>query len=383
MLSFADTPLFVKVAVLVVLASTLACFLGVVGLRFLRRGAARFWTVPASAALVLFPVVLGAGLTAILFQQALGTLTLTGSGGRAVLGASSTEAILPLVVGLPSAAVLAFVALLAAAIGSARTEGAEPAGGPGLHVVALVAAAFVAGLVVLVLGMVGAVNAGPGVTDSILMRLRLSLPGAAILAIGLCALGLVTVLRAPRTASPSSVKVLSLSVLGLSGLGALAGIGLAHGQMQCLTRTALTGLPCGVEPRESTEEGAGLSAEASAPAPAPEAASVPTDTPVSGDVSDEGAAVRVGGAIREPRKLKNVSPAYPDIARQARVQGVVILECTIGRDGRIEKVRVLRGIPLLDAAAMEAVKQWVYTPTLVNGVPARVIMTVTISFKLT
>ena len=54
MFSFADTPLFVKVAVLGVLAATLACFLGVVGLRFLRRGAARFWTVPAATALVLF-----------------------------------------------------------------------------------------------------------------------------------------------------------------------------------------------------------------------------------------------------------------------------------------------------------------------------------------
>jgi hypothetical protein len=136
MLSFADTPLFVKAAVLVVLAATLAGFLGVVGLRFLRRGAARFWTVPASAALVLFPVVLGAGLTAILFRQTLSTLTLTGAGGRAALAGSSAEAILPLAFGLPSAAMLAFVALLAAAIGSARTEGAAAGGGPALHAAA-------------------------------------------------------------------------------------------------------------------------------------------------------------------------------------------------------------------------------------------------------
>jgi protein TonB len=64
------------------------------------------------------------------------------------------------------------------------------------------------------------------------------------------------------------------------------------------------------------------------------------------------------------------------------VQGVVILECTIGSDGRITDVKVLRGIPLLDAAAVDAVKQWVYEPTLVNGVPARVIMTVTLKFTL-
>jgi protein TonB len=93
-------------------------------------------------------------------------------------------------------------------------------------------------------------------------------------------------------------------------------------------------------------------------------------------------AVRVGGQIKEPKKLKNVNPVYPDIAKQARVQGVVILECTISPQGKVSDVKVLRGIPLLDAAAQEAVKQWVYTPTLLNGVPVPVIMTVTVNFKL-
>jgi periplasmic protein TonB len=93
-------------------------------------------------------------------------------------------------------------------------------------------------------------------------------------------------------------------------------------------------------------------------------------------------AVRVGGQIKEPKKLKNVNPAYPDIAKQARVQGVVILECTISPQGRVTDVKVLRGIPLLDSAAIEAVKQWVYSPTLLNGVPVPVIMTVTVNFRL-
>jgi protein TonB len=93
-------------------------------------------------------------------------------------------------------------------------------------------------------------------------------------------------------------------------------------------------------------------------------------------------AVRVGGQIKEPKKLKHVNPEYPDIAKQARVQGVVILECTISPQGKVTNVTVLRGIPLLDAAAVEAVKQWVYTPTLLNGVPVPVIMTVTVNFKL-
>jgi protein TonB len=93
-------------------------------------------------------------------------------------------------------------------------------------------------------------------------------------------------------------------------------------------------------------------------------------------------AVRVGGQIKEPRKLKNVDPQYPEIAKQARVQGIVILECTISPQGKVTNVTVLRGIPLLNDAAQDAVRQWVYTPTLLNGVPVPVIMTVTVNFRL-
>ncbi len=92
--------------------------------------------------------------------------------------------------------------------------------------------------------------------------------------------------------------------------------------------------------------------------------------------------VRVGGQIKEPKKLKSVAPVYPSIATQARVQGVVILECIISPQGKVTDVKVLRGVPLLDEAAIDAVRQWVYTPTLLNGVPVPVIMTVTVNFKL-
>ena len=94
------------------------------------------------------------------------------------------------------------------------------------------------------------------------------------------------------------------------------------------------------------------------------------------------APVRVGGAIQPPKKVSDQTPTYPPIAQSARVQGVVILEATIGPDGRVQDVRVLRSIPLLDAAAIEAVRQWQYTPTLLNGVPVPVIMTVTVNFTL-
>jgi TonB family protein len=92
--------------------------------------------------------------------------------------------------------------------------------------------------------------------------------------------------------------------------------------------------------------------------------------------------VRVGGNIKPPTKTKHVAPMYPPIAQSSRVQGVVILETTIGPRGRVSDVRVLRSIPLLDQAAVDAVKQWEYTPTLLNGVGVPVIMTVTVNFAL-
>jgi protein TonB len=94
------------------------------------------------------------------------------------------------------------------------------------------------------------------------------------------------------------------------------------------------------------------------------------------------APVRVGGNIKPPTKTRDVKPTYPAIAQSARVQGVVIIEATIGPNGSVQEAKVLRSIPLLDAAALEAVKQWTFSPTLLNGVPVPVIMTVTVNFTL-
>ena len=96
----------------------------------------------------------------------------------------------------------------------------------------------------------------------------------------------------------------------------------------------------------------------------------------------ERAPVRTGGDVRPPQKTHHVAPVYPSIARSARVSGTVILEAVIAEDGRVEDVRVLRSIALLDEAAIEAVRQWRFTPTLLNGRPVRVLMTVTVSFTL-
>jgi protein TonB len=92
--------------------------------------------------------------------------------------------------------------------------------------------------------------------------------------------------------------------------------------------------------------------------------------------------LRVGGNIRPPQKIVNVPPVYPQEAQDARVQGVVIIEAKIDADGSVAEAWVLRSIPLLDQAALDAVKQWRYAPTLLNGAPIPVIMTVTVNFTL-
>jgi protein TonB len=94
------------------------------------------------------------------------------------------------------------------------------------------------------------------------------------------------------------------------------------------------------------------------------------------------APIRAGQGVREPKKIVDVPPVYPEIARRARVQGVVILEAVINEHGGVERLKLLRSEPLLDAAAMDAVARWRYTPTLLNGVPVSVLMTITIHFTL-
>lgn len=94
------------------------------------------------------------------------------------------------------------------------------------------------------------------------------------------------------------------------------------------------------------------------------------------------APVRVGGGIQPPTKIVDVKPVYPPEAMASRPQGTVIIEATIGTDGTVQNAKVLRSIPLLDDAALAAVRQWRFTPTLVNGQPVPVVMTVAVNFRL-
>jgi len=126
-----------------------------------------------------------------------------------------------------------------------------------------------------------------------------------------------------------------------------------------------------------------LDGDGQIPPPAPPPPPPPSDPPAPPVVWSPGdPPLRIGGAIKEPKKIKDVRPVYPPIAQSARVSGIVIIEATIGVDGSVTDARVIRAVALLDQAALEAVRQWKFTPTTLNGVPVPVIMTVTVNFTL-
>ncbi|MFN7921034.1 MAG: energy transducer TonB [Bryobacteraceae bacterium] len=92
--------------------------------------------------------------------------------------------------------------------------------------------------------------------------------------------------------------------------------------------------------------------------------------------------VTVGGDVRPPRLLREVKPVYPPLARQARIQGTVVIEAIISRDGAVRAARIASGHSLLVQAAIDAVRQWLYAPTMLNGQPVEVILMAEVNFKL-
>lgn len=92
--------------------------------------------------------------------------------------------------------------------------------------------------------------------------------------------------------------------------------------------------------------------------------------------------VRAGGQVEFPKRVAYVEPIYPPIAQTARVEGTVTLEATIDETGRVVNIRVIGSIPLLDAAAKDAVSKWRYSPTTLNGQKVPVLVTVRVTFKL-
>lgn len=97
----------------------------------------------------------------------------------------------------------------------------------------------------------------------------------------------------------------------------------------------------------------------------------------------EGEPLRIGGDVKPPILLQKIEPGYPEAARKARLEGVVILEAIITASGNVEEVKVLKSVnPLLDASAVRAVQEWKYKPATLNGRAVRVYLTVTVTFNL-
>lgn len=92
--------------------------------------------------------------------------------------------------------------------------------------------------------------------------------------------------------------------------------------------------------------------------------------------------ITVGGSVQEARLLKQVKPAYPPLAKQARISGEVRLEAVIGVDGTVQQLRAVSGHPLLTGAALEAVRQWRYQATMLNGKPVEVSTVIAVRFLL-
>ena len=142
----------------------------------------------------------------------------------------------------------------------------------------------------------------------------------------------------------------------------------------------------GVEGGVSTGDIAGLAFaiinQSSRLAPPPRPPEPKTDQPVKPSAAAPPIRVNVGGDVKMARLVRRVEPVYPTLARQPRISGTVELTGVIGVDGRIRELQVVNGHPLLARAALEAVGQWVYEPTLLNGKPVEVIAPITVNFIL-
>jgi protein TonB len=92
--------------------------------------------------------------------------------------------------------------------------------------------------------------------------------------------------------------------------------------------------------------------------------------------------VRVGGSVQQAMLINQIRPVYPPLARQARIQGTVRLQAIIDKSGNVVQLEILQGHPLLVQSALDAVRQWRYKPTLLNGEPVEVVTTVDVIFSL-
>jgi protein TonB len=112
------------------------------------------------------------------------------------------------------------------------------------------------------------------------------------------------------------------------------------------------------------------------------AAGLPEPPPPPPPPRREASPIRPTTLATQPPKIKDMPPVYPPAAQAAGISGTVVIEVVVGADGRVTDARVVRSIPLLDRAALEAVRQWVYVAPLVDGAPVPFIVTVSVAFRL-
>lgn len=170
-----------------------------------------------------------------------------------------------------------------------------------------------------------------------------------------------SILVAPATVPPLA-RILEDPPMVASGL---SGAGSEGGVVGGIPGTGGGGLP------------ASIAHNIAAPAPPP-----PVSQPAAVERKAVPDRIKVGGLVQEAMIIHRVIPAYPQLAKQARVSGVVQLVSVIGTDGRIRELQVTSGHPLLIKAAVDAVRQWIYRPTLLNGDPVEIIAPITVTFTL-
>jgi TonB family protein len=198
---------------------------------------------------------------------------------------------------------------------------------------------------------------------------------AAVLAVIVLPIGAGALARDASARDPQTVP--PVGVAHVTTLDVMLATPLIHSGNGATKDIAISGAP--TAPAATRQDAALATSEAVNAAPSPEPGPSASLVRVAEEVQGP---VRVGGDIREPKKIKDLKPAYPEEAKANGVQGIVIMEAVIDVDGRVADIKVLRGHPLLNQAALDAVSQWEFTPTLLNGQPVQVLMTVTINFTL-
>jgi TonB family protein len=391
---------------------------------FIRGRQARDWLFPAAISLALLsvtgPVTINAFVYIGLFR---GMATEAGNGGIVdIQGAAACGGLLNGVIALIASLCVAAIAYLVLGVTKPRagTPQPQPAGGLAVSGMSLAIAAvtLLAGLLVwLHLGTIDTITfvSAPvppgGAVDAIssadiatiaarLSRnLQMLLLGGVLLSVLNVAVATLTVLFQRRSAQTLVAAGIAFAAVIGAGWTAV----MLKADMREIDRVAATRTQTDMIKDTPAPEQAWLTQ----PPPPPQLVA-PTKIPgeIMPDNTSGGVAGGVVGGIiggipeappppppppsaplrvagnRAPERLKDVQPVYPELARRARVEDIISLDAVIGPDGKVRDVRVLRGHPLLVQAAVDAVRQWEFAPTLVNGKAVPVVMAVTVTFKL-